>query len=731
VNFDTKSLYDLLPSFWKLRDLSAGAPAGPDGLPRSPLWVLLQAFSAELAGLEENLDQLYDDQFIETCADWAVPYIGDLIGYRSLYGVTPQVASPRAEVADTIALRRRKGTVMVLEQLARDVTGWEAHAVECFQILSWSQCMKHLRPGKGGTADLRDADSTARVGGAYDSLPRSIDVRRIADRAGRCNIPDIAIFLWRLRPRPLRGSPVVATDSVRLRFHPLGIDHPLFFRGRQVQGDLQFLAVPGDTPDPIGRRFLDASMDVLYGDPGNFRILVDGTDVVPPGTAPSAALCSCDLDDLDPALGDAGGWAHLPAAGGRIAVDPVLGRIALPPELAGKSVSVFFHYAFAADIGGGDYARTASFAAFPAPPTMVKVPSDQPTITAALAYLAGLSAQDQADAVVEVEDNGLYAETPVVTVAASQRLEIRSSDGNRPHLLLGGDLAVSAAAGSVVSLNGFLVSGGAVHLSGTPESFAISHCTLVPGRSLSPDGSPLAPHAPSLVCDPPGFDPNSDKTVAVSVDHCILGPVRVPADGIRLTVLDSVLDSPDRDPTSAVAALAASDDGTVAGPPSTLQRCTVLGRIHVRELDLASDCLVDGTAQVDRRQAGCARFSYFAPDSVLPRAFRCQPTTAIGEAWDKLQTAQGGTPLTLAQKDAARVLVENRLRPDFAETRYGRPSYGLLSEACATEIAAGASDESEMGAFHDLFQPQKEGNLRIRLEEYLRFGLEAGIFHAT
>ena len=36
-----------------------------------------------------------------------------------------------------------------------------------------------------------------------------------------------------------------------------------------------------------------------------------------------------------------------------------------------------------------------------------------------------------------------------------------------------------------------------------------------------------------------------------------------------------------------------------------------------------------------------------------------------------------------------------------------------------------------MGAFHYLFQPQRETNLRVRLDEYLRFGLEAGIFYAT
>ena len=73
------------------------------------------------------------------------PYIGDLIGYRTLHGVVPNVASPRADVANTIRYRRRKGTASMLEQLARDVTGWPARAAEFFQLLGWTQNMNHLR----------------------------------------------------------------------------------------------------------------------------------------------------------------------------------------------------------------------------------------------------------------------------------------------------------------------------------------------------------------------------------------------------------------------------------------------------------------------------------------------------------------------------------------------------------------------------------------------------------
>jgi hypothetical protein len=36
-----------------------------------------------------------------------------------------------------------------------------------------------------------------------------------------------------------------------------------------------------------------------------------------------------------------------------------------------------------------------------------------------------------------------------------------------------------------------------------------------------------------------------------------------------------------------------------------------------------------------------------------------------------------------------------------------------------------------MGVFHKLYQPQRETNLRIRLDEYLGIGLEAGMIFET
>jgi hypothetical protein len=70
-------------------------------------------------------------------------------------------------------------------------------------------------------------------------------------------------------------------------------------------------------------------------------------------------------------------------------------------------------------------------------------------------------------------------------------------------------------------------------------------------------------------------------------------------------------------------------------------------------------------------------------------------------------------------------------QPHFTSLRYGDPGYAQLRSATDLAIREGASDDSEMGVLRPLNQPQREANLRIRLDEYLRFGLHAGVFYAT
>jgi len=69
--------------------------------------------------LEEISRKLYDDQFVETCAEWVAPYIGDLVGYRTLYGLTDRIGQPRRAEWPTRSPTAAARGASMLEQLAR------------------------------------------------------------------------------------------------------------------------------------------------------------------------------------------------------------------------------------------------------------------------------------------------------------------------------------------------------------------------------------------------------------------------------------------------------------------------------------------------------------------------------------------------------------------------------------------------------------------------------------
>jgi hypothetical protein len=161
----------------------------------------------------------------------------------------------------------------------------------------------------------------------------------------------------------------------------------------------------------------------------------------------------------------------------------------------------------------------------------------------------------------------------------------------------------------------------------------------------------------------------------------------------------------------------------------TIKRSTVFGRIYTHAIDLAENSIFMGHIQVGRQQRGCLRFSYVTPGSRTPRRYHCQPDLVRQAIADELR--QPAQTVTDAEILAAQEQETQRVRPQFNSSRYSQPTYCQLAAACAGEIKRGADDQSELGVFHDLYQPQREANLRARLDEYTPASTAAGIIFAS
>jgi hypothetical protein len=118
-------LWQLLPAIY--RSLDVGPTPGSNG----PLRELINRIGAQAAVVRRNIDRLGENQSIETCDDWVIPYIGDLVATRLVSCL--DAAAQRIDVAKTIYYRRRAGTVGVLEELAADIASRDARVIEFFR----------------------------------------------------------------------------------------------------------------------------------------------------------------------------------------------------------------------------------------------------------------------------------------------------------------------------------------------------------------------------------------------------------------------------------------------------------------------------------------------------------------------------------------------------------------------------------------------------------------------
>lgn len=690
-----------------------------------PLQSLCMLIQEQLEAVAYDVEQLYDDQFIETCAPWVIPYIGDLIGYQSVKGIAASIDNPRAEVAETISLRRRKGTVLVMEQLGRDATGWGAHAVEFFEVLADTQYMNHRRLFNHYAPDVRKWQTGVYIDKGFDRTAHKVDVRRIEPRRGRYNIQNIGIFLWSQTAYSITGALATPSHTNAMdsqwcyRFSSLGEDIPLFHRAVPQGEDIANPAQPTNVADRLRRRVLcdDLHKGVgasYYGLGASLALMLNGNLLNP---------YQIKVADLS---GKNGSWANLPATKSpyTAVIDPELGRIALaplasyaatPPELV-----VSYHYGFNGDIGGGEYARDAGFEVTD-PGLVVSYQLNDPTyatfddaLNAALNLLT-----TEGSAALEIDGSTTYTMTTplIIDLPQGSTLEIRGAAGARPTIVLDGEISVSGDEDTTLILNGLVLTAAYAMKPMSPTPAALVHmpvdrpntkpnllgniritdCTLVPGWSLHHGGKPRYPESPTLLIEP--------EDAQVSVARSIIGAVRAP-ELATLSFSDSIIDA-----TDAMLVAYAALDGASGGGALTLTGCTVIGKVHASVLTLVSNSILWGALAkadtapwvsalvADRKQQGCVRFSFLPYEAVIPRHFEC--------VFRALASPQ----------------------PYFFSLRYGQPGYCKLLTSTDDSIRRGADDGGEMGVFHYLLAPQRESDLAIRMQEYMPVGLEYGLIY--
>ena len=676
-----------------------------------PLRALLSILDGQADDIEGDIRQLYENAFIETCEPWAVPYIGDLVGtiaavrreprqgrrhrrrvVQVLNGpsLKPLIAlRGRADVAKTIYYRRRKGTLPMLEELARDVTGWPAHAVEFFELLGWTQWVRnHLRLHALRTPDIRSVERMDRLDGAFDEIVAH--GRCAPDLAGRGLAQHPQHRLLPVAARRLPHGAGRGAAARRSRRFPLpssarsAIPRRCSAAARR-EGDEAGLATELHVPQPIRparffqayRRFLRGSSITAFR---RFRqrtapsimVFVDGAPV----TADDVRCRNLSV------------WSQ--PTTDRIAVDVVRGRLTLGPALIPASqVEVYYHYGFPADLGGGPYRRRAwlmrpdfapdtrccsSTAAARREPS----PRSPPRSTQWV-----LSGKPQRDHPHPRQPHLCRGDRHRRRGSGPTRARAGDRGGGRR---APASLARRAAAfdrrtaGLFRHAGRFADRGPRRDRQARCSRLRLLHTTLVPGVSIAEqDPAPPPPHvAPSITAAAAlatGAPANTELAVELAFSIC--GPIRA-AGACRGAVRARQHHRRGRHRCHR----GRRARPTVPGPP-VQARAHDDARPNPRAPDRPRHR--DDIRRAGRRpsasQTGCVRFSYVpariahaAPLSLPARSRRAQGDRRAEEA-------QAGPLTDAAEATRSAPLVRLRVKPEYTAEAYGQPAYLQLSLA--------------------------------------------------
>lgn len=698
LSLHPERLYSLLPALYRMRDAAGG----------EPLRALLSVLESQLQALEDDIEGLYETWFIETCPEWAIPYIAELLDVR---GLPPrQAVSARAYVANTAHYRRRRGTLGVLPALGQSVTGWPVRAVEGRALLGRTQHAAQPQLKSLRTPQLRRQQGRDRVDGPFDSAQHTLDVRR------KFHPNKIELQLWRQlslrtvggQAALLPGLDTAALPILVFTFSPIGLSAPLFAPAPTSAEPSASAAPEASHPAPLRRSAIQeeqqrieeakyqqkaAPAAVYFGAQPAFRIVIEGVD----GTRSelgAADLLICDLKDPVGGAAWAWVWPQRSVAGAapyQAAIDVERGRFVLPKSLvpAGARVRVDYSWGAPAAIGGG-YERPPSPLRMAAESSAELVPISggerSPALNVIDQKLAELHLTSSAaprHVIVQLEDSLTYRARSW-SLPSNVRLELRAASGQRPVLSTPEErLEISCQDGAALSLDGILFCG-ALSLAvseGAHASLDLHHSTISPLGTPPGRIGPLDSHA-ILITGSGSLSITGRRSVAW-----------VDLSGGQPATLDW---------TDCIIPSMPAKNASVS-----LRGCTVLGDLSARELTLATDTIFAGAVAIQSARSAI-RSCYLPRELATELGTNCQPAMAIRDGLDP-------------------VLVT----PVFSSLSYGQPGYGRLALSSHPSLRTGASDGGELGAMHHLRGPQRDAALRSALEDYLRLGLEAEIFYAT
>jgi hypothetical protein len=685
-------LWAMLPAIYRTLD-------SPDnGITPGPLQEFFNRIGTQAAVLRRSIDRLWENQSIETCDDWVIPYIGQLLATR-IVACLPANAQ-RLDVAKTIYYRRRAGTLGLIEELVSDIARHDARAVEFFRRLGRTRhnfdppigltpnlsiykdaaALLHDTPPRsvieglagpysrtpaGGYADLRNNYVAQNTNSAFDEYAHTADFRAGSQSIGWYAISHLGVFIWWLYAFQITsGTPVVHDQCPdQFTFDPVGREIPLFAPSQRTSEDFADNWVSPNEwqlAAPIKETLWKLLPPALY--PDAFSIAV-GQGAAPP---------ILNKDEFE--------------------IRPEIGRFRFKNGPPAAAVAVVYNFGFSSGIGAGAGPSNAGFPPTPATPKTLSNLSFGTGLNAALQAIAGdttLYFNDSYTYLGPASDPGANAQPPL-------NLAILAAPGTRPVLRLHGQtgwtLSGQASQAGDLLIQGIWLQGTDLIIAGAWNSVTLQLCTLDPGSADPANPGHLLTGIDRLTLAPTHlFIEAAIGTLAIN--SCITGPIVTRKTGAftHLLINNSIVQAVQDEPALSAIAGAAQ-----------FSRTTVLGRTRLHEL-AASECIFDDVAVVQNAQEGCVRYSTLAAGNNLHAPFRCASVEPLSDIFESRAFGQPNYARIWAGADSA-VLPAKHVQP--------QPT-----------ILTGAANGAQPGAFCAEQQALLARGLALKLEEYAPAGL--------
>lgn len=775
-------LYQRLPEIYRIKDLELRSPTQT----KSYLESYLSLFEDVFGSVHENIEQLYRDLFIETCDPWVIPYIGGLLGTTVL---SADSWTLRADVADTIALRRRKGTIGAIELLAFDLTRWGAHIVELRENLAWHQHLNHLRPDaggvppfslpgvnrntviRGGTVTLRDPAMLSLRGTPFDPYAYTPDLRPPAEGAIRYNLPNLAVFLWRLaayRPpvaQPIfRGKGTNATPNpgdaafaARFDIHPLGFPVQLF-NTAHYSPDTQPAQIThiDSTPNAIPPPRLTTGDEA--GNPSAYVIantytttdpLLGDLVITQEGLQFHLPVANFALDTWTFRGANLCGWEtplRPPLRNREIAIDPVIGRCALgvatdAEVTALEEMLVTYTYGAPGPVGAHPVPRPGPPPTWNDEPVTVITVRRRQSANGLRDALANIQ-NSSTPVIIEIDDSfvhdldisavvGAFAEGGNANLRLNRTLILRATSGNRPIVRLAQPLRFRALnvagatptqqaqfdgviANMMVRLEGIYFTRGSAFPAGAAmiERTAVNRldvtgCTFEPDGHLKLDQT-RTPFEPSVALRS-GYDFTvaAERTAFKETPNIVF-------------------------------------DHSITGPLQIDQAYTLTFNASIVDAGKGIDAdssTVFALSSATNPATGWGPPTQISSGLTVFGRMRVESANGRGGIWvhrlEVLNNQKGCIKFSYFSGDADR-LPQNfacvrgpQARLAFASEIFGQPGDAQLARSCDFHILERGPGDDQMGAFGFLLEAHRWHNLQIRIREFLPVGVRPLLIAVT